>query len=549
MKKLLLAILALVFTLSAVCLSGCGKFANAEEDAKYTVQDAVKEVGYAFYRQELQINYNQTIQRRMVNPSPEEATAQHMMYLDCSSYVNAVYYEAFGENILPYDALEMTPNTKNYMAYARENPESVDVVGVWLRQDYSTATARAEAMAEAKALLQVGDVVNYRKGSTGHVMLYVGDDNFLHSTGDDFNVGFKPENSHEGGVERVGSVGLDNSSLFFDETGSRYMLKNSYEGFCILRPLARELELTDETKARMLSRGLDAEKTADKGVNTSLAVGEEITYTLTIKNHRDVGYKNVEIKDVLDANLEFVSGDKGVSNDGQNVVFNKKIKAGETITLSWTAKVKETAPIGAVIVSDKTTVGGISQAIIKNSVSKFSLEQLNLVASKAKEYALQGKVFANPIEMAKQLYKDALNVDLLNYENVSLALDDVIVADGHELKETDTASMVAPDMYGGRRDSNLTALYIKDKDIVRLITTTNLSVGDVIVAEYDTEDFGEDQVVYVYVGGDQVVSCFSKTGSQAALVTMTDSIYESSHVLVTIYAYNRYAVLRPSMAN
>ena len=548
MKKLLLAILALVFTLSAVCLSACGKFANAEEDAKYTVQDAVKEVGYAFYRQELQINYNQTIQRRMVNPSPEEATAQHMMYLDCSSYVNAVYYEAFGENILPYDALEVTPNTKNYMAYARENPTNVDVVGVWLREDYTTPQAQAEAMAEAKALLQVGDVVNYRKGSTGHVMLYVGDDNFLHSTGDDYNVGFKPEDSHEGGVERRGSVGLDTSSLFFEESGSRYMLKKGYEGFCILRPIARNLEVTKETEERMLVRGLDTEKTSNKGVNTSLAVGEEITYTLTIKNHRDVGYKNVEIKDVLDANLEFVSGDKGVSNDGQNVVFNKKIKAGETINLSWTAKVKSTAPIGAVIVSDKTTVGGVSQATIKNSVSKFTLEQLNLVASKAKEYASQNKTFSNPIEMAKQLYKDALNVDVFNYEKVSLALDDVIVADGHELKESDTASMVAPDMYGGRRDSNLTALYIKDKDIVRLITTTNLSVGDVIVAEYDTEN-SEDQVVYVYVGGNEVVSCFSKTGSQAALVTMTDSIYESSHVLVTLYAYNRYAVLRPSMAD
>jgi hypothetical protein len=229
-------------------------------------------------------------------------------------------------------------------------------------------------------------------------------------------------------------------------------------------------------------------------------------------------------------------------------VFHKKIKAGETINLSWTANVKSTAPIGAVIVSDKTTVGGISQAIIKNSVSKFTLEQLNLVASKAKEYASQNKTFSNPIEMAKQLYKDALNVDVFNYEKVSLALDEVIVSDGCDLKETDVAKLVAPDMYGGQRDANLTALYRKDKDIVRLITTTNLSVGDVIVAEYDTEN-SEDQVVYVYVGGNEVVACFSKTGSQATLVTMSESIYEKENVLVSIYAYKRYAVLRPSMAD
>ncbi len=549
MKKILLLVLSLITCLSVIPLSACGgKYASVEEDSVYTLQDAVKEVAYAYYRQDLQINYNQTMSRRNINPSPEEATSQHMMFLDCSSYVNAVYYEALGMNILPYDYLEVTPNTKNYMAYARENPDNVDVVGVWLSENYTTAEARAAAMQEAKGLLQVGDVVNYRRSDAGHVMIYVGDDSLLHSTGDDFNVMFRPEDSDEGSVENRGSVGLDTSDLFFDESGSRYMFKKGYEGFCILRPIARDGKATEETKARMLAKGLDSEKTADKGVNTSLSIGEEITYSLTIKNHRDLGYKNVEIKDVLDNNLEFVSGDKGVKNEGQNVTFTRNIKAGETITVSWKAKVKSTATPGAIIVSDKTTVGGVGQAIIKSSVSKFTAEQLSAVANKAKEYATQNKSFNNPIEFAKQLYKDSLNVDVFEYEKVSLALDDIIEAEGCDLKETDIAKLVAPDMYGGQRDSALTLLYRRDKDVVRLITTKNLSVGDVIIAEYDTER-GEDQVVYVYVGGNQVVSCMSKNGSVAKLVTMTDSQYESTHVLVTIFVYNRYAVLRPSMAN
>ena len=108
--------------------------------------------------------------------------------------------------------------------------------------------------------------------------------------------------------------------------------------------------------------------------------------------------------------------------------------------------------------------------------------------------------------------------------------------------------MVAPDIYGGQRDTNLTQLYRQNNDIIRLITTENLSVGDVIIAEKVSEREGEE-VVYVYVGGMQVVSCIAKNGSVATLVTMTESQYESSHVLVTIYAYNRYAVIRPSMAN
>ena len=550
MKKLLLVFLALIFSVSVIPLSACGgEYADAEKDAVYTAQDAIVEVAYAYYRQGLQQNYSQTMGRRNINPSPEEATSQHMIFLDCSSYVNAVIYEALGINILPYETTEKSPNTKNYMDYAKGNRDNADVVGVWLLEDYGTVkpAERDAAMAEAKALLQPGDVVTYRKSKDGpgHAIIFVGNDLFLHSTGKDFRQDEdRPENSHEGSKEIAGTVGIDGVDVFFHKNGERYMFKQEYEGFCIIRPVVRAEGVTEETKARMLSKGLDAEKTSSVGVNTSLAIGDEITYTLTIKNHRDLGYKNVEIKDVLDENLEFVSG-RGASCDGQTVTFKKNIKAGETVEVSWTAKVKSTATVGAVIVSDKTTVNGISQATIKNSVSKFSSADLSAVASKAKEYASQGKTFDSPIDMLEQLYKDALGVTLFDYDKVSSALDDVIEAEGYALKDTAIASMVAPDMYGGQRDC-VRKLYTTNKDIIRLITTTNLSIGDVIIAENDSET--EDQVAYVYVGGMEIVSCMSKKNSEAKLVTMTESQYESSHVLVTVFAYNRYAVIRPSMS-
>ena len=550
MKKLLLVFLALIFSVSVIPLSACGgEYADAEKDAVYTAQDAIVEVAYAYYRQGLQQNYSQTMGRRNINPSPEEATSQHMIFLDCSSYVNAVIYEALGINILPYETTEKSPNTKNYMDYAKGNRDNADVVGVWLLEDYGTVkpAERDAAMAEAKALLQPGDVVTYRKSKDGpgHAIIFVGNDLFLHSTGKDFRQDEdRPENSHEGSKEIAGTVGIDGVDVFFHKNGERYMFKQEYEGFCIIRPVVRAEGVTEETKARMLSKGLDAEKTSSVGVNTSLAIGDEITYTLTIKNHRDLGYKNVEIKDVLDENLEFVSG-RGASCDGQTVTFKKNIKAGETVEVSWTAKVKSTATVGAVIVSDKTTVNGISQATIKNSVSKFSSADLSAVASKAKEYASQGKTFDSPIDMLEQLYKDALGVTLFDYDKVSSALDDVIEAEGYALKDTAIASMVAPDMYGGQRDC-VRKVYTTNKDIIRLITTTNLSIGDVIIAENDSET--EDQVAYVYVGGMEIVSCMSKKNSEAKLVTMTESQYESSHVLVTVFAYNRYAVIRPSMS-
>lgn len=205
--------------------------------------------------------------------------------------------------------------------------------------------------------------------------------------------------------------------------------------------------------------------------------------------------------------------------------------------------------MGAVIVSDKTTVQGVTQATIKHSVSKLSSANLQAVATKARQYATEQKVFANPIDMVESLYKDALNITLFDYENLSLALDDIIDIENASIKNTNLSSMVAPDLYGGQK---VTKLYRANKDIIRLIITENLNVGDTIIAESDDLYEGQtlpDRVVYIYVGDKQVVSCTTNANGKVKLVTMSDSQYEKEHVLVTIFAYERYAVLRPSMVS
>ena len=551
MKKIISFILSLSLTLALISFSGCEKveYADATKDANYSQEDVAVEVAYAYFRQELQQNYSQTLSRRNVNPSPEEATSQHMIFLDCSSFVNAVYYEAFGENIMPYETLEKSPQTLNFMNYAFEHLDSPDVVGAWNTADYTTEDARVALLNTIKSQLKPGDVIDYRTASAGHALIYVGGDKILHSMGNDFFESSRPENTSEGqkGKELNGTVQLlELDALFTNKLHDRYLFGSSKVNFCVLRPIARGLTATAESQARMLAKGLDGEKTSNKGVNTALTKGEEVTYTLTLKNHRDVAYKNVEIKDVLDDNLTFVSGSDGVENNGQTVTFNKKIKSGETITVSWTAKVKDTATVGDVIVSDKTTVSGVNQATIKHSVSKLSSANLQSVANKAKQYATEQRTFQNPIDMVESLYKDALDVNLFDYENLSLALDDIIDIENAGIKNSSLSSMVAPDLYGGQK---ITKLYRANKDIIRLITTENLTVGDIIIAESDNLVDGEispDRVVYVYVGDMQVVSCTTNAKGKVKLVTMSDNQYKKEHVLVTVFAYERYAVLRPS---
>ena len=59
-------------------------------------------------------------------------------------------------------------------------------------------------------------------------------------------------------------------------------------------------------------------------------------------------------------------------------------------------------------------------------------------------------------------------------------------------------------------------------------------------------------VIYIYVGNGQLVALSNEPAVNAnlntcVLKTMNESQYNSDNVLVTLYSYSRYVVLRPSM--
>ena len=98
--------------------------------------------------------------------------------------------------------------------------------------------------------------------------------------------------------------------------------------------------------------------------------------------------------------------------------------------------------------------------------------------------------------------------------------------------------VLVPNLYGGM---DIRSGFVYDNQRSRLIRPENLALGDVIVAEYD----GIIDV-FVYVGGSSLVQINSQEG-QCKLVTGSGNIYASSDIFVTFTAYDRYAVLRPSM--
>ena len=142
-----------------------------------------------------------------------------------------------------------------------------------------------------------------------------------------------------------------------------------------------------------------------------------------------------------------------------------------------------------------------------------------------------------------ELYKEVFATDIFSEDlaTVNALLEDIIDLTNKCLNaESEVYGMVAPYLYGGR---DIVALCIKNNDIVRLVTKSNISVGDVIMAYDESEG---RTIVYVYAGDSTLVAIDSEDNTCKA-ITMTDSSYEAAHVLVTLFAYDQYVILRPSM--
>ncbi len=557
-------------------------------DGDYDNVEVMKEVILAYYRQAGQFQYNQTIQRRNINASPEDATAQRQLYVDCSSFANAVFYEAFGLNIIQdgvpivkdgvtYDSL--SPQTYNTQVYCEQYlGQDPAVLAVWKKStDYNTTAKKKELIEYVLANLQPGDVFNYRYGdgstSRGHIIIYLGNDTFFHSRGGDFS------NIGEDGVEtpgqtsdlawhyeRCSTISFLNKTRVLNEGGDRYLFDKGV--ICWIRPLAREnVTPTQNSLARMQYQGLETEKTVDKGINSSVNKGDTITYTIKVTNHSRTDYKEIEVKEILGENVTLTQAPSGYVLDGNTLTFNFDINHFSTVEFSYTVKVKDTAETGAIIESEQTTVGGILTTRVFNVVSGYTSAQLNSIVTKAKGFASSGTSFDNHMRLIKDLYADLGVTAFDDYDSVSSLLSELLDYDADVLvDDCAIAPMVAPDLYGGRFMSNL---YINDKDNVRLIKENNLSIGDIIIADYLTaqKDEGGNNVVddngrtvydttyyvvYVYVGNGQLVALSNEPAvtsklDTCVLKTMNESQYSSDNVLVTLYSYSRYAVIRPSM--
>jgi len=519
-------------------------------------QEYLCEVAYAFYHQLPYVDYDQYHQRRNINPTPEDANEQQRIYLDCSSYVNAVYYNAFGENILPFATTEKGPSTANFTNYAKENPDAPDVVGYWETADYETEEERAALLDTLYNELEVGDVIVYRKASSGHALIYVGGGKILHcmNTNSFFRHPDKDKTSNPT-VDPLlsydwvssSSVGFESTeNLFKSKSATRYLFSPGYTSFTILRPMNRNLSATEQTKARMTIPGLSIEKLASSNMFAAVFTGDEITYTVTLKNNNVFPINDVTLLERVPLGTEFVLASEGVTHSEGAISWTGSVEAGKTVTLSFTVKVTATAP-GTLIESNVGTVNGLALNKIINTVSGISKEKLESLSEIGYTKAENQTEYFDPILMIKEIYKELLGKDIFDYQTVEEALTDIInVTDKKYNEDCAIDSTVMKNFIGGYL---IQAFNRTSNERIRAIRIEYLTVGDVIIAEHVSTENVQIYTAYIYLGGSDFLAITSDVGTASVTVCKEPDLKKIQNILASLYSYNRYAIIRPSMDN
>lgn len=527
------------------------KWIERPEEKELTNGDIVKEIAYAYKNQEGQIEYDQLNSRRHISPSPEDATAQHKIYLDCSSFVNACYIEGFGEEILP-DWYGKQGSTVNFDSYACDYTDNPDVIGYWKATEYTTEEERTTLADSIIATLEVGDIITYRHGTTaktkGHVYIYVGDGTLLHRGGaGSYQVNTSnpalsyDDNSTEAAGGQIQEITAE--TIFKDSSSARYLFKateaDTVFSFSQIRPFARELTPTEESLNRMEIPGLVMEKLSSVFENTSVRTGDSITYSIELKNTSVRTLQNVTITDTLPDGTEFVEGDEGVSVSGQTLIWTGNVTAKSTVKVNYTVKVVADTP-GAIIESHETYVSGVKLGKINHTVSGYSQAHSVMLSNVATLYAENGESFDSAFSMAKAVYKNALGIDVLEYDNVNIALDEIIDTDNLTCyTTTELSKILVPNLYGGM-DIRTGQYKIPDNDRTRIVSEDELAVGDIILAEWSG-----GEVCYLYAGDSTLLTV--ENGSAKALTIGKNIYINPDNILISLIAYDRFAVLRPSM--
>ena len=463
--------------------------------------------------------------------NPEDGTSQFTWYTNCASWTYDVYYQAWGQDIIAWTTSSLQQATDMHVwTYAVTGEE--------------TEEERTQTLEEFKSLVEPGDILCCRhQGSGGHAMLYIGDGQILHSSGSGGGSANYDYGKNTDNLEAKGTV----QSKTLDSIGSGgdnyYFFGESWWG--IVRPSLRytEAKATQEALNRIDNmQGIVAEKQTTATVGHTVKAGDEITFTLQIKNNNKTE-KTLEIIDTLPAALSYVSGE--ATAEGNVLKWNVTVPATSTQKITYTVKVNSDVKDGDKIESN-TTIGGVRvnsrPVYVGNNLSAEQQSAIDAQITKTTAATVYGT------DLAEKIYADA---------GITISLDSAADIVNGSFKtyvkgtkpvtthfELDTSSkyfnMIAPTMYGGYQVvtsmRGYTSEILWDGYRTKTPQVNQLMIGDIVIC---TE--GGKTSSYMIAGGSKVL-CLDE-GKVELL-----SLLESKNALTSTIGNDKFVIIRPAMA-
>jgi len=564
-------------------------------------QDVIASVARAYYNQSFaahqdsqnlpQTQYDMNNYRRNVNATPEDATAQRTLYLDCSSFVNSVYYYTFGRNIIDSGAEITTEEINKYFSSKTVGADCelmYYITGKTLSTVKANASEAQKLIDEIKSVLEPGDIINYRKSGAGHVIMYLGNGKIIHSIGSanasTDNGKTDPKTSVEKATadeKSFGTVFITDWDEFFTETvtpasqndgrtskNNMYLFASGIVAVAIFRPTNRKdgsmkgLQMTSHAIAHYLYDGLDIEKSAtrkqdetavDLYYGASVYAGDEIKFTVTATNLSDADMRPIFVEEKIPENLEFVSASAGAlyfSGENKVCFHTPVLSAGTGVTYSYTLKVKDGLTPSSNVEDSETYVNGIRT---NRLFYEFSALKIDDKAIETAIKSLLGTKMVNPWGACKAVYeKLGICQDTLNQFTKVKDVFDMLCPLGEIQFEQTSCAIVSRVLYGGTTigcteitEADQTLQYDDSNVRVRRILENNLENGDIICAF--TQNTGKTYWAFIYYDHNLYSfwnnALFSKVNpwDRCSGTSLQD-------LLDTLTAYNMFVVLRPKLA-
>lgn len=501
------------------------RFVFPREDEEYTeTAQAVIAAAKAYYDHRIYVQYDQLNMNRVTRTdpryefvTPETASYQRYVYMECGVFARNVYKNVLGYTI-PLAGEILTADYPN---------EKGERVYYWEGKSTQTQEDADRAYKEMLSVIQPGDVIYYNYIKNNHIMLYIGNGEIIHcsySSGEgDYVYSSKTDK-----LEKTGA--LYHTAL--EPYIAKKKLFEPQNKVCLLRPSLCGLEITDDARIRVQKlTDIVMNKSTSVFLGTSVNPGTEVTVALKLKNKGDK-QAQLQVAELLPEGFEYVSG--CFDNAGRDLSVSVQIESGKELELSYILKVKEDVQNGTLLDCDGTRVEGMylsnNPIYVADTLADSARTAFASMSISATNYQELIAACYSGTDMSQGNWQPG---DIL--ENMFTTTDrgtkGTTVTPNSQQTSIEGMCLV-PGMYGGQ---NCNSIEGKHNSRIRRVTVNNILAGDIIL--YSTDGKKENAQMVVYAGNG--LGYTVKDGN-----TITTDVKKLCDSLLGQYCF---CILRPSV--